>query len=317
MDIIFTVCNRFTLPNAMVLAESVKLYQPDSIFYLCLVDNIKIDTLPENVNFLDVEEIGIAGWEEMCKRYYDFELVAACRPWFAKFILNRESIDLQTLTFLAPTVLLLGGMDPIPLDCDLLLTPNIAAPLNKSSDLDDKRILNVGMFNSGSWTLRRGEATRSFLEWWAKRTFDRAKYDLCNGMCMDQLWLNYAPVLVPNTNFNNAGTWQYGLRSILNHNLTFSDQQYLVNGKKLLSVDFTGLACFDPVWSDHVNLISLNPTFRKLFREYEKRIAALKVPSNYDNSSPYGIVASVSRNRILRKKAVSALNSLMDFIDQV
>ena len=317
MDIIFTVCNRFTLPNAMVLAESVKLYQPDSIFYLCWMDSISLPALPEQIKVLDIADIDIPEFERMCERYYDFELVAACRPWFAKFILNRDSIDLQTLTFLTPTVLLLGGMDSTPLDCDLLLTPNIAAPLNKNPDLDDKRILNVGMFNSGSWTLRRGEATRSFVEWWANRTFDRAKYDLCNGMCTDQLWLNYAPVWVPNTNFNNAGTWQYGLRSILNHNLTFSDQQYFVDGKKLLSVDFTGLACFDPVWSDHVNLISLNPTFRKLLREYEKRIAALKIPSDYESSSPYGIVANVSRHRILRKKVVSALNSVMDFIDQV
>ena len=317
MDIIFTVCNRYTLANALVLAESVRLYQPGSIFYLCLVDKIEIYPVSTEMHILNVNEIDIPGLDEMCKRYLNFELVAACRPWFGKYICDHKLKHLNTLTFLAPTTMLLNEMSSLPQDIDLLLTPNIASPLVKNSHLDDKRILNVGMFNSGCWTLKKTEATEKFLKWWGERTYDRAKFDLCNGSCMDQLWLNYAPVWVNKTNFSTSGAWHYGLRSVLNHELTFNDQQYFVKGQKLISADFTGLAGFDPVWSDHVKLLSLNEAFKKLYTEYQKRVKGFEPLNGKGSGSGLGIVANISQHRLLKKKVSLTFQSMIDFINEV
>jgi hypothetical protein len=317
MNIVFTVCNRHTLANAIILADSVIENEPASIFYFGWVDNVPLPVLPQNVKVLDVKDVEISGFREMCARYYDFELVAACRPWFAKKILKLEP-DLSKLTFLAPASLLLSSFGKLQnTDSELFLTPNITGPLKADGRLDDKRILNVGMFNSGAWTLRKTTATEKLLNWWSHRTIDRAKFDLCNGMCMDQLWLNFAPIWVPQTFLIKKPEWQYGLHSVLNHKLEFENEIYKVDGAELVSADFTGLANFDPVWSDHVSLISVNVIFEKLYKTYAQKVSAFDTGRNYENIPGYGIVSNISSKRLLRKKLVVKLKAISDFIENL
>jgi hypothetical protein len=312
MNIVFTVCNRYTFANACVLGESVLRHQRDSVFYIGWVDTIPVPAVPERVKTLTIGAIDIPGFQEMCERYYDFELIAACRPWFARFILAHPEMDCESLTFLAPSTVLLREIPAN--DADLVLTPNIPKPLLNSPDLDDKRILNVGMFNSGSWALKKSGQTIKLINWWADRTFDRAKFDLCNGMCMDQLWLNYAPVWVERTAFRNNTEWHYGLRSVLNDKLVFRDGKYEINGRELVSVDFTGLAGFDPVWSDHVGLLALNRAYNRLYKEYQNNVKAYEIDAER-NVPVFGVKAQISKQRLFRKKMIAALDSVTDFID--
>lgn len=316
MNIIFTVCNRNTLAGAQVLAETVIRYQPDSIMYLCWVDTCALPALPDTIQVIDVSDVRIPGFKEMCDRYYDFELVAACRPWFALHIFGNRSIEFDTLTFLAPSSMLVRGIVPMPQEFDLCLTPNITGPLPRDPRLDDKRILNVGMFYSGAWSVRKSEATEKMLQWWASRTFDRAKFDLCNGMCMDQLWLNYAPVWVPQTTMRSNPGWQFGLRSVLSNPLKVVNGIYYAGDEPLISLDFTGLITFDPVWSDHVGLLSENRAFEKLFKEYKKKVEAAKVEIVAGKMGGYGIFPKISEHRLLRKRVAALLYTAVGYIDR-
>jgi hypothetical protein len=317
MNVIFTVCNRETLRGALVLAETVRLHEPNSIFCLCWVDTFPLPMLSNEIRLIDVKDVSIPRFAEMCDRYFDFELVAACRPWFAKFLFESDSWQFDTLTFLTPATILFSEIDPLPIGFDLSLTPNISKPLPKDTRLDDKRILNVGMFNAGAWSLRKSEAVGALLCWWADRTVDRAKFDLCNGMCMDQLWLNYAPVRVPKTTIRNCAGWQYGLRSVLASDLTHENDHYLINGEKLISVDFSGLISFDPVWSDHIALLSVNKVFENLFEKYRKRVHAFEVGTEKIGNERYGMVPTISKYRLLRKKVITFLHTAVDFIERV
>ncbi len=312
MNMIFTVCNRLTLANALVLADSVNRYEPDTFFCLCWVDTQPVPMLSSDIRIIEVSEVVVPGWKEMCQYYFDFELLAASRPWFASFLFVMEP-EIEILTFLAPTTWLLGSIGSVPSDVDLVLTPNILRPLSANTKLDDKRILNIGMFNAGAWSLRKSENTTDFLIWWSNRTFDRAKFDLCNGMCMDQLWLNYAPVWIPKTNFRRDSSWHYGLRSVPDHHLVSNGEAYWVGNERLISLDFSGLAGFDPVWSTHSSLLSVNTLFRSLFKEYQRKVRAIGIPVT-DIASGYGKVAV--RN-IFRERIIALANRAIGFIDSL
>lgn len=316
MNIVFTVCDRHTLANAKVLADAVSQHEPDVIFYLAWVDTLELPVLSESIKVLDVADAGISDFDQMCARYYDFELLPACRPWFARKIQELEPA-FDTLTFLAPTTYLFESFLKLQtVSADLYLTPNITEPLKKDARLDDKRILNIGMFHAGAWTIRRSRETTMLLDWWAHRTIDRARFDLCNGMCMDQLWLNYAPVWIPETTQLATPAWHYGLWSVLNHKLVSKNNRYLVGDQGLVSADFAGLTGFDPVWSDHVSLLSENAAFGNLYKDYSKKILTQKTSLTDENIPGYGVVVKISKQRLLRRNLVTKLRALNRFIDK-
>jgi hypothetical protein len=316
MNIIYTVCNRTNLTHALTLADSVFQYQPDHIFYICWVDPIPLVNVPKHVKILSVADVNIPQWEQMESQYTDFELLAACRPWVALALLSRHPDGTQ-ITFFAPTVVLLKSYNDIAdTGSAILLTPNIVKPLATSRILDDKRILNIGMFHSGSWVLKTSPETLKVLQWWAERTTDRARYDLCEGLNMDQLWLNYLPIWIPETSVIRHPGWHYGLHAVLNRKLVFENSMYQVDNKPLISVDFTGLDYFDPVWSDHAALLSHNHAFRTLFNKYR---AGLKKHKSYEpeyNSPGFGKVIEVRKFRVLRNNIAKKLTSLTQYIDQ-
>lgn len=316
MNIIYTVCNRTNLAHALALADSVLQHQPHDIFYLGLVDSLSISALPEHVKLLPVTGLAIPGWDKMTADYYDFEIIPACRPWFALEILRMHP-ECRQLTFLAPTVQLKKPFDEL-LDAswEMFLTPNISAPLKKSPILDDKRILNAGMYHSGSWTLRPSEKTVAMLKWWAHRTIDRAHFDLCNGMNTDQLWLNYVPVWVPATMTLHQAGWHYGLNAVLNKNLVAKDNTFEVDGQPLISLDFAGLGHFDPIWSDHAPLVTENKAFQALFMEYQRVVIRKKQELELGGEPAFGKYANILPNRLMRKGIAARLKELTTYIDQ-
>lgn len=314
MNVVFTVCNRTTLGHALTLGHSVMKY-PGYIFYIGWVDNAEIVDVPGFVKVIKVTDLNIPQWKNMTELYYDYELLPACRPWFAKYIAHKNP-DSKSITFLAPTVQLYESMDQIIDEKGgMLVTPHITGRLKQKSILDDKRILNIGMFHSGAWSIKKSEESTRFLDWWAERTIDRAKFDLCNGMCMDQLWLNFTLVRIPDARQMTHSGWHYGLHSVLNKSIELSGDKLLVAGKPLISVDFAGLEVFDPIWSDYVELAEKSPNFKKLHTQYKKVVNEYKkhIPTG---KIGFGIHADIKTNRIFRNKLAGSLRSVTAFIDQ-
>lgn len=301
------------LPNAMALGTSVLQFHPDSVFYIGWADTVPLPKLQNGIKLISVEDIDVPEWGQMCSNYYDFEIVAAARPWFAKGILKKQKAC-EKLTFLAPTTLLFSSTQEIGNEsAELLLTPHITKPLVNSKILDDKRVLNIGMFHSGSWVIKPGEETSKLLDWWSHRTIDRAKFDLCNGMCMDQLWLNYAPVWVKNTvQIQHAG-WHYGLHSVLNKNLKEENGSFFVDDEKLISVDFAGLGNYHPVWSEHTRLVNQNNVFKKLLDKYQH---SLKKYEKINGEPGFGRPSHISSRRVLRRNIAGKLKAITKFVDQ-
>ncbi|CAG5004457.1 hypothetical protein DYBT9275_03374 [Dyadobacter sp. CECT 9275] len=316
MNIIYTVCNRSSLPHALALGASVMEHQPGDIFYIGWVDNRPVPHLPEQYRIIPVTDLAIPLWQQMTEQYYDFELLPACRPWFAKKIMELNP-HCNRLTFFAPTVLLLNSVESvIGRQAEMTLTPHITSPLRKSAPLEDKRILNIGMFHAGSWSIRKSTQTLDFLNWWAVRTLDRAKYDLCDGMCLDQLWLNFGPVRIHNWEKVSEPSWHYGLHRLPNHPLEAANGQFSVGGNTLLSVDFAGLLFFDPIWSDYAGMARRSIAFQELVSYYRTLLAAAGPEATPKGTPGYGQIPEIKAGRILRNKLAAKLSDITEFIDQ-
>ncbi|WP_025763974.1 hypothetical protein [Dyadobacter tibetensis] len=315
MNIFYTVCNRNSLCHALALAESVNRHHPNDKFVLGWVDDVIPPQLPEGVELMEANKLEIPQWESMKTHYYTYELLPATRPWFASKLINQVSTN-DRLIFLAPTMLLwMDGNNLLNRSEDALFTPQITRPLASSEALKDHQILNTGMFHAGSWMLRDTTQTRTFLQWWADRTQDRAFFDLCNGMCMDQLWLNFAPIHIHSWGKMDEDSWHYGLNKIPLRDLSLQGQQPYVGRTAVVATDFAGLTFYDPIWSDYNGTIRGKNGFSTLFNAYQLQLDGLKTVYGLGGNPGYGKIAQISANRNLRNHMAKKIKSITTFID--
>lgn len=316
MNIAFTVCNRYTFANAVTLGLSYLEHHPDRTFYIGWVDKPMVLQIPSGIHLIQVTDIQIPSIGKMANDYYDFEMVYACRPWFAAYLL-KENPRLKRLSFFSPTTYIFEKLDSIEKRCkSLLLTPNITQPLPKNSTLKDRNILNVGMIHAGSWILKPNEQTIAFIHWWANRTFDRAKVDLCNGMFLDQLWLNYALSWVEESSLIDHAGWHVGLHSLPLKEIELIGEKQLADEKNILTADFVGLADYHPLWSDHSKLLDQSKPFRKLLKQYYIEVAKQPILSGH-SSAAYGKPARISPYRLVRRRLAKNIRKVISFIDQI
>ena len=314
MKIAFTVCNRHQLSHALLLAHSLRKYNPEHRFFLGWVDRMVLPQLPDWASILSIESLEIADFLGMEQRYYDFELIAACKPFFARHLLTSFP-DCTELVFLSPTTELFNSLNLVSNKSAFLqLSPQRLAPIESTgrhihAQLDDKRILNTGMYQAGSWMMHPDGQEKALLSWWCERMVDRGYFDLCAGMCLDQLWLNYLPIYHEQVETIRNPGWNYGLHAVPGSSLAQSKDEYLVDGNPLITLDFAGLEGNHPIWSDHSGLVKDHPLWAKLRSSYRTTLREFELP-NDEASNPYGKVAPIKSNRHTRKWAVRWLNAM-------
>ncbi|WP_373514754.1 hypothetical protein [Persicitalea sp.] len=321
MKIAFTVCNRHHLSHALVLAHSLRQHNPDRRFFLGWVDRMQLPNLPNWISVIPVESLEMADWISMEQRYFDFELVAGCKPFFARYLLTTFP-DCEELLFLSPTTQVFDLLDKVANSSDFLqLNPQRLRPIGDFGgrrmgryQLDDKRILNTGMYQAGSWIMHPDGQEKAMLSWWCDRMTDRGLLDLCEGMCLDQLWLNYLPIYHERVETIRNPGWQYGLPAVPGSKFTFIQGQYFVDNSPLVSLDFAGIETHHPLLSDYVDLVDGKPLWTDLRHSYRNSL------QEYDFSfdiaiSTYGNPTIVKSQRNYRRRAVRFLKNLIDGIE--
>jgi hypothetical protein len=316
MKIVFTVCNRHQIRHALVLSESLLRHNPDYLFIIGWTDQEPPIGLPDWIQVIRINELIDTPWQDMCHRYYDFELMAASKPFFARFILHQIP-DCTELIYLAPCTWILGSMSSV-LNPNVFfqVTPHRLQPITAPHDLDDKAILNIGMYHAGGWALHPNGEEMKLLNWWCKRTTDRAFFDLCHGMCLDQLWMNYLSVLFEGVGTIRNSGWHYGLHAVHgNHLSKMEGTLYRVNQHPLISIDFSGIECYHPVWTDHTAIADKTDLWPELLKKYRTELDKHIVPTYGTGSIPYGKVSVIKSYRKQRKKAVGFLDRIIDKIE--
>jgi hypothetical protein len=278
----FTICSINYLAQAKTLGESLAIQNPEIEYVIGLVDrlykvNIDTDKIPQNT-LLEIDKIGIEGFEEMCENYNITELNTAVKPfYFDYFYKNRP--DIQNVIYFDPDIIVFEPLTEL-LDNlttnQIIVTPHTSVPIELDGLLpDETNLLNTGIYNLGFLATSRGEETYHLINWWKDRLKTECKIDLINGLFVDQIWLNFVPLYYKNyfiekgTGYNVA-YWNLHARQVSEQN-----SKWFINDSPLTFFHYSGFELKKPdVVSKYQNRITFEnrPDIVPLFDFYVNKL---------------------------------------------
>jgi len=196
---VFTLCSNNYLAHAKTLGESVVRHNPDARFVIGLADARRQDLDYSRLGpfeILPVEDVGIPDFEGFWRRYNLVELNTAIKPFYFEYFFRERRSDV--VIFFDPDVEVYGSFQPILESLGssaVLLTPHILTPIpDDGLSPAEPVFLRFGLYNLGFMAMAERHDARAFLEWWKARTaasgYDRPE----EGLFVDQLWINLAPI---------------------------------------------------------------------------------------------------------------------------
>ena len=199
MKICYTVCSLNRLGQIIVLAESLLKHNSDYKFFACLADEIDsridINNFPQ-IEFIPFSFLPFTRKNELSKQYDIFELNCALKPFFGNYLLEKYQPSL--LIYFDTDIYIYDTLQIIErqlTDHSIIITPHFCSPLPNDGKFPLERdVLNSGLYNGGFIALKNDEQSKVFFQWWQDRLFDQGYNNVCEGMMVDQLWLNLVPI---------------------------------------------------------------------------------------------------------------------------
>jgi len=276
--ILYTVCSANHLAHCKTMADSFIKYNPDYQVIIALTDEINNHFSAsefEPYTLIESGKLGFPDFNLMAQQYTVIELNCAMKAFVAKYIFDQFEPDL--LVYLDADIWVFNSfylVETAMLENDLLITPHITSPYPTDNLLPKERdTLRSGIYNAGFMAMKPTQNVYAFINWWKGHLKNECYYNFAEGMGVDQLWLNLAPLLFSNVGiFNNPGAnvayWNLHERSI-----DLIDDSYVVNlTEPLLFLHISGYSFDHPtILSRHQNrfeLINL-PVLQSLLKNYQ------------------------------------------------
>lgn len=246
---IFTSANLAYLPQASVLAESVKRHAPDARFTLILVDALPEADSSHGLHlssglFDDVvtAEHLLGGDHESWMFGYD--VVEACTAVKGRALVRLLSRGNPVL-YLDPDTSLFGPLTDVWASlshASVLLTPHQLDPVAPDSRAVEEEICTLahGIYNFGMFGVSPSDEGLRFAEWWASRLEELCVDEIGRGLFVDQRWGDLVPSFFPNFSiFRHSGV-NFASWNLHQRDLTINGRgDYLVNGDPLVMFHFT------------------------------------------------------------------------------
>ncbi|MBE7179577.1 MAG: hypothetical protein INR69_24450, partial [Mucilaginibacter polytrichastri] len=166
----FTICTNSYLPQARILADSIRQWAPEYTFYVFLADEldptVRYETF-ENLTLKPASELPI-DFAALVKKYGIIELntciKASCFKWLFK------EFDAGQVHFFDPDICFFSDikiLDDHFNKASILVTPHITQPIPwQDGSPTENLFLNHGLYNLGYLGLKRSTATFAMLDWW-------------------------------------------------------------------------------------------------------------------------------------------------------
>lgn len=288
MKIAFTICSNNYLAQAKTLGDSLIKHNPDYKFVIFLVDTLsgEIDyDFFKPFEIIPIEKIFPGNFNELWQKYDIVELNTCVKPGCFKYLLQQHP-DLDYLFYFDPDIMLFDSLTDLEKEFGLnniLLTPHITKPIELDKKIPSENIfLNFGIYNLGFLGLKRSDEVYQLLNWWEERTTKMGFIRVHEGIFVDQLWMNFAPVFfkgvkILNHFAYNTAPWNIHERLEIQR----------VNGKYIMS-DNSAL-CFyhfssykytaPGKMSNSYNRVSLDdsPLLKELYSIYQESILENKI----------------------------------------
>lgn len=204
MTLAFTICSVNYLAQARTLGDSLQQTNPDWQFVIGLVDDLQTASLPADLlpayPMLEVAALNIPDFAGMCARYDITELNTAVKPFFIEHFFQ-SSPRPDAVIYFDPDIIVFQPLTRLANALEtnsLVLTPHTIAPSPDWETPNEQEHLNTGIFNLGFIGLRNDPTARQFVAWWQQRLIYECRIDLCEGLFVDQHWVNFAPIYYDN-----------------------------------------------------------------------------------------------------------------------
>jgi len=251
MKICYTVCSLNRLGQILVLSKSFLKHNAEYKFFACLVDEIDgridVEEFPY-IEFVHFSLLELSNKDELSDKYNIFELSCASKAFFGDYLLNK--LNPEILVYLDTDIAVYDPFSLIEQELStnsILLTPHFTAPVPDDGKIPIERsVLNSGLYNGGFFAVKNDAVSKEFFRWWQERLFDQGFNDVCEGMMVDQLWLNLVPIYFRPSKLLYHPGCNLAYWNLHDRKLTIQNGRYTVNHEPLIFFHFSGYRIDEP-----------------------------------------------------------------------
>jgi hypothetical protein len=280
MKVAFTICSNNYIAQASVLIESFKKFHNNYYFAIVLVDELttKVDySLTGADEVLPIAELTQYNISELFDKYNIVELNTAVKPFVFKYFIEKFN-NVEVLYYFDPDLKFYADIDYVTQQlhsASIVLTPHILEPIPRDGNrLNDQEFLNYGLYNLGFLGLNPNHSdTAALLAWWGDRTFHLGYDKVAQGLFVDQLWMNLAPIFYKDTLIShdqglNMGPWNLHERRV--QTIETDQRVILDNGQQLRFYHFSSFRFKNPTSLSHSDRYTMEDVglLKQLYADY-------------------------------------------------
>ena len=278
-NVIFTVCAKNYLAQALTLKQSVEETNPDVNFFIFLSDDVNGEELPE-VILLD--DNWIPQWKKMAFKYNVIEFSTSIKPFCIDYLFNK---GYDNVLYIDPDIYVYKSLNDI---FEVLKSKSIVLTPHRCTMFDDMRgptseliVSLVGVYNLGFIGIRNDRIGKRVVNWWKNRLQDYCYDDKEQGLFVDQKWMNFVVGYFPddvyithNLGYNMA-IWNIQERELFIENDTFKVRS-IEDSSKVYDLSFFHFSGYDPYKPDNIDkrvddyTVKEYPQYKKLLVDYRK-----------------------------------------------
>lgn len=294
-NVIFTICAKNYLAQALTLRESCIKHNPNTDFYLFISDLNDSNEVPNFV--IDLNENWIPNWRQMAFKYNVVEFSTSIKPFCYKELLKK---GYEKVIYLDPDIYVTNNLETIYEMLNnkaIVLTPHYCNIQNNyTGAVPEELLLWVGIYNLGFCAIKNNSTGNNIIEWWCNRLEHKCYADKKDGLHVDQKWMDFIPAFFPNDIFIthhmgiNPAIWNLHERKLE----IDSQGKFLIKNistNEIFPLLFFHFSGFDPFNASILNRrhpeygIKEFPTFKPLIDEYVE--AEYRNGYNKYSSLPY------------------------------
>ncbi|MDI6046660.1 hypothetical protein [Flavobacterium yafengii] len=277
--VVFTICAKNYLAQALTLKESFQRLNPDSDFFIFLSDQIKGNDVPvEGIVLLD--NSWIDGWEKMAFKYNVIEFSTSIKPFCFKKLFKQ---NYSKVIYLDPDIYVTNPLNEIFNFLDektIVLTPHYCnIQTEYTGSITEEEILFVGIYNLGFVAINNNLTGNKIIEWWMNRLANKCYADKFDALHVDQKWMDFIPAFFPNETLVthhlgiNPAIWNLHERELI----IDGNEEYKIrniSSNEVFPLLFFHFSGFDPFKPKLINRrhpkynTDIYPSYIPLFDEY-------------------------------------------------
>lgn len=282
MTAICTIVSANYINYAEVLAESLRDYHPEIIFYVLVVDAENVSTQEENgFTAITCEQIGVSN---LTRRRFKYNVTEFCTSVKATFIKHLILQGNDKVIYLDPDILvtrrMVGLMDELR-DHDILLTPHLDCPTPEDGKGPDYiSMMLTGAYNLGFIALRKSDNSSAFLNWWERQLEVRCCDEQDVGLFTDQKFLDIAVTIFRGFKILKNPGYNVAPWNIYSRRLSKNESEWFCNGMPLYFYHFSNYGTRLPYQiASYVSRDDLNsrPDLKLIYDLYAQKLRNHKV----------------------------------------